>query len=63
MAKETQDFELKLQNAKKTLEILMNPDITLQESVKAYETGMKELASAQKILENAQIKINEIKDN
>jgi len=56
-----QDFETKLENSKKTLEILMNPEITLQESVKAYEKGMKELNDAQKMLEDAQIKINEIK--
>ena len=54
-------FEAKLDGAKKTLEILMNPEITLQESVKAYEKGMKELQDAQKILEDAQLKINEIK--
>jgi len=56
-----QDFETKLEGAKKTLETLMNPEITLQESVKAYEKGMKELQDAGKILEDAQIKINEIK--
>ncbi len=54
-------FEAKLDGAKKTLEVLMNPEITLQESVKAYEKGMKELQDAQKILEDAQLKINEIK--
>jgi len=59
MAKD--DFELKLENAKKTLEVLMNPEITLQESVKAYEKGMNELSKAQKILEDAQVKITEIK--
>ena len=55
------DFETKLENSKKILETLMNPQITLEESVKAYESGMKELAEAQKILEEAQIKIQEIK--
>lgn len=55
------DFEMKLENSKKILESLMNPEITLEESVKAYESGMKELQEAQKILENAQIKIQEIK--
>lgn len=63
MAKETINFEKKLESAKKTLEILMNPDITLQDSVKAYEKGMSELSEAQKILENAQIKITEIKSS
>ena len=56
-----QDFETKLESSKKILETLMNPEITLQESVKAYEKGMKELGDAQKILEDAQLKINEIK--
>ncbi len=61
MAKETINFETKLESAKKTLEVLMNPEITLQDSVVAYEKGIKELKDAQKILEDAQIKITEIK--
>jgi exodeoxyribonuclease VII small subunit len=60
MAKD--DFEVKLDNAKKTLEVLMNPEITLQDSVKAYEKGMSELAKAQKILDEAQIKITQVKE-
>lgn len=60
MAKK-EDFEAKLESAKKTLEILMNQEITLEESVKAYEKGMKELSEAQKMLQDAQIKIQEIK--
>jgi exodeoxyribonuclease VII small subunit len=59
MAKEK--FETKLESAKKILETLMNPDITLEESVKAYEKGMKELSEAQKMLEEAQLKIQKIK--
>ncbi len=59
----TDNFEAKLESAKKTLETLMNPEITLQNSVKAYEKGMNELAQAQKILEDAVIKINEIKSS
>ena len=58
-----QNFETKLDGAKKILETLMNPEITLQDSVKAYEKGMKELQDAQEILQDAQIKINEIKSN
>ena len=59
--KETEDFETKLKNAKVVLEELMKPEITLQDSVKAYEKGLKELQDAQKILEDAQLKITEIK--
>ena len=61
MAKKSMDFEKKLQNAKEILETLMKPEITLQNSVKAYEEGMKELNEASKMLEEAQIKITEIK--
>ena len=61
MAKE--NFENKLESAKTILETLMNPEITLQDSVKAYEKGMSELNAAQKMLEDAKIKINEIKSS
>jgi len=61
MAKEKISFEGKLEKSKKILETLMNPEITLENSVKAYEEGMKELNEAQKMLENASIKIKEIK--
>ena len=62
MAKEkAQDFESKLDTAKEILGTLMEPEITLQDSVKAYEKGMKELSDAQKILEDATLKITEIK--
>lgn len=61
MAEKQDNFEDKLDNAKKILETLMSPEITLQNSVKAYENGMKELTQAQKILEDATIKIQEIK--
>ncbi len=61
MAKKKEDFETKLDSAKQILDTLMKPEITLQESVKAYEKGMSELNDAQKILQDAQIKINEIK--
>lgn len=56
-------FETKLKNAKEILQTLMNPEITLEDSVKAYERGMKELQEAQKMLEDAEIKINQIKSN
>ena len=61
MAKDS--FETKLDNAKTVLETLMRPEITLSDSIKAYEKGMKELHDAQVILENAVIKIKEIKNS
>jgi len=61
MARKKIGFEEKLESAKDILQTLMQPDITLQDSVKAYESGMKELKDATKLLEEAQIKIQEIK--
>ncbi len=57
----TEDFEVRLEKAKTILEQLMNPEITLSDSVKAYDAGMKELQAAQKMLENAQLQVETIK--
>ncbi len=57
------DFEKRLQNAKEIVEELMQPEITLTNSIKAYEKGMKELQEAQKLLEEAKLKVTQIKGN
>ena len=54
-------FEEKLAHAKQILEKLMDPEITLAESVKAYEEGMKELKEAAQMLEEAKLKVNQVK--
>ena len=56
-------FEQKIENARKILQKLVDPQITLAQSVKAYEEGIKELNEATKMLEEAKLKINEIKNN
>ncbi len=61
MSNKTEDFEVRLEKAKVILEKLMNPEITLSDSVKAYEEGMNELQEAQKMLENAQLQIEQIR--
>ena len=38
-----QSFEEKLEHSKALLEKLMNPEITLEESVKLYEEGLKNI--------------------
>ena len=63
MSQESVSFESKLEKSKKILEKLMDPEITLEESVKAYDEGMQELQSAQKLLEDAELKIQTIKQN
>jgi exodeoxyribonuclease VII small subunit len=55
------DFEGRLEEAKAILEKLMNPEMTLEESVKAYESGTKALREAQRILENAREQIEKIR--
>jgi len=55
------DFEGRLEEAKAILEKLMNPELTLEESVKAYEEGTKALREAQRILEDARKQIEAIR--
>jgi len=54
------DFEKKLEDAKKVLEVLMDPELTLDASVKSYKEGMKTLSDAQKILEEASLEFEKI---
>ncbi len=56
----SKEFEEKIEQAKKMLESLMNPEITLAESVKLYKEGIKALKEAQELLENAKLEIEEI---
>jgi len=50
-------FEEKLEHSKELLEKLMNPEITLEESVKLYEEGLKNIKEAQILIEEAKTKI------
>ena len=53
-------FEEKLEHSKTLLEKLMNPEITLEESVKLYEEGLKNIKEAQTLIEEAKTKITVI---
>jgi exodeoxyribonuclease VII small subunit len=55
-----QSFEEKLTHSKELLEKLMNPEITLEESVKLYEEGLKNIKEAQTLIEEAKTKITVI---
>lgn len=55
-------FETKITNAKAILEKLMDPALAMNESVKAYEQGMNELKIAEKMLEQAQLQVQIIKN-
>jgi exodeoxyribonuclease VII small subunit len=60
---QTDTFEQKLENSKEILNRLMNPEITLEESLKLYEDGLKQIKSAQKMIEEAKVKIETIEKN
>ena len=53
-------FETKIEEAKKYLDELIKPDITLSQSVEAYKKGMAEIEMAQKLLDNAKLEYEEI---
>ena len=53
-------FEEKLAHSKALLEKLINPEITLEESVKLYEEGLKNIKEAQTLIEEAKMKITVI---
>ena len=48
-------FEDKIKNAKELLDKLIDPEITLQDSVKVYKDGIKQLEDAQKLLDEAKL--------
>ena len=56
-------FEEKLEHSKELLEKLMNPEITLEESVKLYEEGLKNIKEAQRLIEEAKTKITVIEQS
>lgn len=49
------NFEEKITKAKEILEKLSNPEITLNDSLKLYNDGLKELENAQKLLDDAKL--------
>jgi len=59
----TETFENKLEESKKILNQLMDPAITLEESLKLYENGLKEIKEAEKMIEEAKVKIETIEKN
>ena len=57
---ETETFEKKIVEAQKLLEKLIDPEITLSSSVEVYKNGMKELETAQKLLDDAKLEFEEL---
>jgi len=57
---ESNSFESKIVEAQKLLEKLIDPEITLSNSVEVYKNGMKELEVAQKLLDEAKLEFKEL---
>jgi exodeoxyribonuclease VII small subunit len=53
-------FETQLEESRKILERLMDPEITLEESVKLYEEGMERIRAAREMIEAAKLKVETI---
>ena len=53
-------FEEQLEESRKILERLMDPEITLEESVTLYEKGMENIRAARKSIEEAKLKVETI---
>jgi len=53
-------FEEELEYSRKILERLMDPEITLEESVKLYEEGMESIKRAREMIEEAKLKVEHI---
>lgn len=53
-------FEERIKNAKEILEKLNNPELPLDEGLKLYKDGMKELNLATKMLEDAKLEFETI---
>jgi len=58
--KEEVGFEENIKNAQELLEKLMDPEITLSQSVEVYKEGLKELEVAQKLLDDVKLEFEEL---
>lgn len=56
-------FETRLEASKQILNQLMDPAMTLEESLKLYENGLQQIKSAQQMIEEAKVKIKIIEHN
>ncbi len=61
--KEKIDFEQALARLESIVKNLENPDITLEDSVKQFEEGVKLSRLCTKILEDAELRIEKVNQN
>lgn len=56
-------FESKLEHSKEILNKLMDPSITLEESLKLYKEGIKQIKEATAMIEEAKVTIKTIEQS
>lgn len=61
--KAAESFEEKLEKTKAILEMLSNNELPLDEGIKLYKEGMKELNAAAAMLENAKLEFETIENS
>lgn len=57
---EAKGFEENIKNAQQLLEKLVDPEITLSQSISIYKEGLQELEAAQKLLDNVKLEFQEL---
>ncbi len=60
MKEDILDFEKQIVVIKEKLEKLTNPQITLKESVELYKSGILDIKSAQKLLDDARLEFEKL---
>lgn len=60
MKEDILDFEKQIIVIKEKLEKLTNPQITLKESVELYKSGILDIKSAQKLLDDARLEFEKL---
>lgn len=56
-------FEEKLENAKKVLEELSNPELSLAQSMEKYSNGIALLKEASKMIEDAKLEYKQLQND
>ena len=62
MQEEKQSFEAKLETAKVILDMLSNPELSLEEGMKKYQEGIAILKEATKMLEEAKLTYTKLQE-
>jgi len=53
-------YEKRIEKAKELLEKVIDPNVSLSQSIKSYKEGLDELSKAQKLIEEAKVEIEMI---